>query len=344
MAAQAEPPVQGTPFLSTSERVTFRTCRFRWYYTYMLRLKPRTAATPLRFGVLLHKALEGYYKPGVKRGPHPSGLFEQAYEAELKEQVKMGFKDEEGTWSDAGELGVSMLDHYIDNYGADDEYEVLSTEHRFEQPISTPGGHRVGIYVGVLDLLMRHRPSKLLEIWDHKGVKSIDTGYLTLDSQSSGYWTYGVDSLLRKGILKDLRSLRTIRFNFLRKAKPDERAWEHGPDGQKLYQNKDGTVSKVQPSAYFIRHPSPRSERERELERLMVVGELRDIRLVRAGKLDMYKSPSKFNCMFCDVRDICELHQNGGDYEEMARLTMIPKGTWQPEEYKKEAIEYELEH
>jgi PD-(D/E)XK nuclease superfamily len=310
----------------------------------MRRLKPKTAATPLRFGSLLHTALEGYYIPGKKRGPHPTGLFEKAYEQEFKDQVKLGFKDEDGTWSELGELGISMLDHYIATYGADDEYEVIAAEQRFESPIVTPRGNRVGIFIGVIDLVMRHLPTKYIELWDHKGMKSISTGHLSLDSQKSAYWTYGVDWLLKKGILKDGAKLRTFRYNFLRKAKPDEREWEHGPDGQKLYLNKDGTVSKVQPSAHFVRWPVPMSEATRELQRQMVIGELRDISLVRAGKLDMYKSPSMFNCMSCDVRDICELHEHGGDFEEMAALTTIPKDEWTPIEYTREAIEDELEH
>lgn len=310
----------------------------------MLRLKPMTAAIHFRFGGLIHAALEGYYKPGKKRGPHPAGLFEKAYEAELKDQVKMGFKDEDGSWHEAGELGVAMLEHYIDTYGADDEYEVVAAEQRFESPIVTPRGNRVGIYVGVVDKIMRHLPTGFLEIWDHKSAKSIDTSWLALDTQKSGYWTFGVDWLLRKGILKDTEKLRTIKFNFLRKAKTDERKWTHGPQGQKIYLNQNGSVSKQQPSPFFLRAPVPMSEYERELERVMVTGQLRDIALVRAGKLDMYKSPSKFNCMGCDVRDVCEIHQVGGDHEEMARLTMVAKGEWTPIDYKQEAVEADLEH
>jgi len=270
-------------------------------------------------------------------------LFEKAYESELKEQSAIGFRDEDGTWNDAGELGVAMLDSYVNTYGKDDEWEVLATEQRFEAPIKSSRGTVLGWYVGVIDLIMKHRPTKSIELWDHKGVKSIDTGYLTLDSQKSGYWTYGVDALIASGVIKSTLGLRTMRYNFLRKAKPDEREFRVGEKGQKIYLNQNGTDSKVQPSAHFVRHPVPMTDAERGLEREMVLGELRDMTLVKAGKLTIYKNPGKFTCMFCDVKDICEIHQVGGDHEEMARLMLVPKRKWTPLAYKEEAIEHEIE-
>lgn len=312
---------------------------------YLRRLKPLTSAPALRFGSLVHTSLENWYCPGGERGPHPADTFEHAYAEQLKELNKIGFRDEDETWHEAGELGVKMLEHYVDTYGEDDEYEVVASEQKFEMPVISSRGNRVGIYVGVLDLLMRHKPTGWLEIWDHKTAKTIKTGHLVLDSQKSGYWTFGVDWMKRRGTLKTTEKLRTIRFNFLRKAPPDDRPFEVEPTtGRKLFLNQNGTVSKQQPSEYFVRYPVPMSEAERELERMMVVEELRDMALVRAGKLGIYKNPSSFHCPGCPVRDICELHQVGGDYEEMARLTMEPKREWVPVEYKTEAWEYDREH
>jgi hypothetical protein len=289
--------------------------------------------------------MEAWYCPGAERGEYPSIVFQDAYDDQLTELSKIGFRDEDEQWHEAGELGVAMLDHYVDVYGEDDEYEVVAKEQKFEMPVVSQRGNTVGIYVGVLDLLMRHKPTGYLEIWDHKTAKQIKTNHLALDSQKSGYWTFGVDWLLERGILRSTEKLRTIRFNFLRKALPDTRAWKHDPvTGQKLYLNMNGSVSQKQPTPYFLRQPVPMSEAERDLERLMVVEELRDMALVRAGKLGIYKNPSMFNCPGCPVREICELHQVGGDYEEMAALTMQPKNTWKPLDYKDEAWTYDKEH
>src|SRR3989304_5796714 len=87
--------------------------------------------------------------------------------------------------------------------------------------------------------------------------------------------------------------------------------------------------------------PQPGADTEQQNHHLTALEELREMRLVRAGKMAIYKNPSKFNCGGCPVRDICELHQAGADHEAMTRLTMVPRGEWISEEYKTEAVEFE---
>jgi len=317
-------------------RAAFKRCRYQWSFRYMDKLEPKIAAPPLRFGTLIHSALEVYYPPGVKRGPHPAKTFERLYELELETARGMGFKDEDGKWHDAAHLGVEMLEHYVEQYGKDDEWKVIATEQRFTVPVLDPiTGERVGTYVGVLDNVLEHRGTQQIWFRDHKSAKSIDTSYLAMDDQSSGYWTFGPDWLEEQGILKPGQKLMGIEFNFLRKAERDTRP--KNAKGQ--YLNQDGSVSKVQPSPHFLRQPSYRGEHERELTRQRVAEEIREIKLVKAGKLSLLKTPDKIHCKFCDVKDICELHETGSDWEEMKRLIMKPR-----EEFVKEAVEYEHSH
>lgn len=324
------------PFLSASARAAFKRCRYQWHFRYMRKLQPKVSAPPLRFGILYHSSMEAYYPVGVKRGPHPAETFQKLYAEELKEATKMGFKDEDGTWHDAANLGVEMLEHYVDTYGKDDEWKVIATEQRFVQPIKDPVTQEViGYYVGVLDNILQHRPTGNIWFRDHKTAKSIDTAYLAMDDQSSGYWTYGYDWIIEKGILKPGQPLMGIEFSFARKAVRDER-----PKNEKgQYLNKDGTVSKVQPSPFFLRQPSYRGEAERNFTRHRVAAELREIQMVKAGDLSILKTPDKMHCKFCDVRDICELHETGSDWEEMMRLIMKPR-----EEFVQDAVEYEYTH
>jgi len=334
--AERPEPKQRFPYISASSRAAFKTCRYRWHFRYMRKLEPKVAAPPLRFGTLLHTALEHYYKPGIKRGPHPARVFEKAYSREFEQALHLGFRDDDGVWHDALSLGVDMLEHYVDHYGPDDEWRVLASEQKFEEPVHDPQtGEQIGIYIGVLDLIMEQRSSGNIWLWDHKGVKSIDTGYLAMDDQSSGYWTYGEPWLRRQGILKPTRELQGITFNFLRKAVRDTR--EQNELGQ--YLNKDGTVSKVQPAEFFERFISYRGEAERNHTRERVAHELVEMGLVRKGELALLKSPGKLTCKFCDVRDICELHETGNDWQEMERLMMVPRRP-----IVREAIEFEHEH
>lgn len=323
-------------YTSASMRQAFKRCRYSWHFRYMRRLEPKIAAPPLRFGTLLHTALEHYYVKGVRRGPHPARVFEKAYEQEFGEALTLGFKDDDGKWHDALSLGVDMLEHYVEHYGKDDEWRVLANEVKFEEPVHHPvTGEQIGIYVAVIDLLMEHRASGELWIWDHKGVKSIDTGYLATDDQSSGYWAYGTSWLRRNGLLKPGKELQGIKFNFLRKAKRDERP--RNELGQ--YLNQDGSVSAKQPSPYFERFTSYRGEAEMERTRERVAHEILEMNMVKAGQLALLKSPDKMNCKFCDVRDICELHETGSDWEEMMRLMMVPRRP-----FIRQSIEFEHEH
>jgi hypothetical protein len=90
-----------------------------------------------------------------------------------------------------------------------------------------------------------------------------------------------------------------------------------------------GEVSKDQPAPRFHRERVYRDEPDRESVRARVLEELREMRLIRAGKLSAYKNPGAMTCPMCSYRDICELEESGHDWREMARLTMT---TWDPYE------------
>jgi len=312
------PPV----LLRTSERGTFKRCRFKWYLEFVEHRKPIRDVPPLRFGTLIHSALASYYKPGVKRGPHPAKTFERLYLADVKEAETFGFRvGDDQEWVDAGDLGVAMLENYVETYGSDSDWEVVVTEQPFRLPIKH---ERPFEYVGVLDGVWRHRPTKKLYIVDHKTAKSINTRYLLLDEQASAYWTFGVEWLYRKGMLKKNQKLAGIVFNFLRKVEPDVRP-TNGL-GQKL--NKDGTVSKIQPAPYFERKLVLRDDTERQRTYDQVQLEHNAIEAVREGGLDVvYKTAGAFTCGGCWAFDTCELHEIGQDWRDFMEETTK---TWDP--------------
>src|SRR3954468_24333171 len=98
------------PMVRNSERMTFKRCQQQWYWGWIDQLKPIEEAPPLKFGDLVHRALARYYKPGIKRGPHPAKVFERLYEKKREREFVEGFRDEDGDWHEAGHLGVSMLE------------------------------------------------------------------------------------------------------------------------------------------------------------------------------------------------------------------------------------------
>lgn len=321
--------------LRTSERGTFKRCRWLWWNEFVELRKPIEDTPPLMFGSMCHIALKGWYKKGKRRGIHPATGFEAAIEAELErvaDATGMAEYEIRERWADRIELGVAMMNHYVETYGKDDEWEVLATELPFQIPVQHPVTLTPWfVYTGILDLLMLHRPTNLKEIWDHKTTKAIKTQYLVMDDQCTSYYSYGVEALINKRLLQpgERGELNGLRYNFLRKAMPDERDFVI-EEGRKYYTNLDGSISKKQPPDYFKRHLVRRQSFEKERTRQRVVAEMADMEAVRREPdAGAYKNPTQWTCPSCWLLDVCELHEVGADWETVrAQQTR----TWDPYE------------
>lgn len=324
--AKRAPKKKQVILLRTSERTAYKRCRWAWDVTYNQQLKPKVSAPALRFGTLVHRAMELRYPPGLKRGPHPAETFEKLYEDELGEAIaKFGFKDEDGSWHDAGEMGVAMLEHYVETFGKEDEWKVVQSEMTFQVPVlETPT--TILVYVGIIDGVWQNRSTKELWIRDWKTAKSIPANvgsHLTLDEQPGSYWSFAPEFLTQTGVLKPNQRLQGIDFFYMRKALKDPRPTNAA--GHAL--NKDGSISKQQPAQYFARVPTYRGEHEMQTLRERVLQEAKEHQLARQGKLAIYKNPGVMTCGGCGVRDICELHESGHDWEAMLQATFVP---WSP--------------
>lgn len=295
--------------LRNSERQAFLACRQKWWWAYEERLRPKVAAPALRFGTLIHRALELRYPPGTTRGPHPAETFERLYQDELKSAYAMGFRDDEGKWHDAGAMGHAMMTNFVDEYDEDEEYEVIASE--------MPIRGRVGdvVVIGMLDGLWRHRRSGHLLMVDWKTTTQFWTQHLPLDEQAGTYWAIAPSYLRKKKILLPGQSIQGILYTFMRKAMPDDRPRNTAGE----YLNKDGTVSKKQPAPYFLREITYRDKFERSMILSRIAAEAQEMQMVREGRLSLYKVPGQRNCSMCPFRDPCELHETGADYDPLFR-------------------------
>jgi hypothetical protein len=206
---------------------------------------------------LIHEALEVRYPVGLKRGPHPAQTFEKLYAADLKKnEDEWGmFADEE--WTDALELGLDMLEGYIDKYGRDEQWEVLASEMKFAVPVYMPQDKAVPAlqnilvgalmeagkltesqvagkvplfwYVGTMDGVWKDRSSGRVRINDYKTTSgdAVKEGEAkgVLDEQATAYWTFGVDYLIGQRIMKPrvIEALDGMLYTFLKKSKRDDR-------------------------------------------------------------------------------------------------------------------------
>lgn len=339
------------PMLRTSERSTLKTCEWRWDLEFNQLRKPHVSMPALRFGTLVHKALADYYVPGIKRGEHPAIAFERHYAEEIKinaERFGAKVKDIEGDekWVSALELGVGMMNNYVDEYGADDRYEVIVTEVPFETIVYWPPRTKLQRdypqpwfqYVGVMDGVWRRRSDKTLWIPDHKttaGIGDSKLNYLVMDDQAGSYWSFGVDWLVKQELLGKNPKIAGMLYNFLRKALPDERP-SRIINGKRMYLNKptkanpQGDVSLKQPSPYFLRQPIFRGEYDREQVRQRAMADYAYIESLRDDhstglpmfpKQPIRKNPGMFTCPSCWARDACELHETGADWVSFVKET-----------------------
>jgi hypothetical protein len=313
-------------------------------------MKPKVDKPPLRFGTLVHRSLARYYVPGVKRGVRPWLTFQRLYREEMKTQEGYGFRvGDDDDWVAAEELGPEMLKHYVEHYGADDEWEVIATEMPFRQLVYHPDSYDPNHppaaqataepwfwYVGVIDGVWRSRRTKKIHIVDHKTARAIIPMYLSLDPQATAYWTWGLDWIYERGILKPNEKPAGMLFNIMRKALPDAREFSVDEKGIKHYLNKDGSISKKQPPKYFERIPIYRDFNEREEAREQILYEFMDMETVRqAGERDetsppppeAYKNQGQFTCAGCWLFDFCELHEIGASWREMRDYIIKP---WDP--------------
>lgn len=316
--------------IRTSERRTFTSCRQKWYWSYVDRLRPRVAAPALRFGTLIHEALEARYPVGAKRGPHPAEAFEDLYQKELEDAFEYGFRDDDGAWMKAGDLGVAMMNEFVREYGEDERWEVVSSEQLFRVRM-TPQV----TYAGKLDGIWRDRDTGHILLKEWKTAAQFWFGHLPLDEQAGSYWAIAPPWLRKKGILKKGEKLQGILYTFLRKAMPDDRP--KNEDGLSL--NKNGTVSKRQPAPLFHREMAYRDTFDRNMVRARIIAQAEEMAMCRDGALAVYKVPDQRNCGGCPFLDACELHETGADYQPLLRAGFERYNPYSEHEVREEGMD-----
>lgn len=167
--------------LTNSRAGAFRACSRLHHYRYELGMRPVEEAESLRFGTLIHKALEAWWKAadGERMGDAWAALL--AGEAEPFDRAK----------------AEAMVRGYDARWGNADEYEVLAIEAEFSMLLVNPATGRasplwrVG---GKLDGVIRERSTGDVLVLEHKtatgdiGPGSDYVKRLKMDSQVSLYF------------------------------------------------------------------------------------------------------------------------------------------------------------
>ncbi len=262
----------------------------------------------LWFGIGVHEALAEWYKKGKRRGPHPADTFE-AWSAGAFREIRASREDwdDEARWEDACELGVAMLENYVETWGKDPQWTVLATEQPFSVRVIRKG-QPVAIFRSRFDGVVRDEDDGRPYLLEHKTAGAIVTAYLELDDQGGSYWAVATQVLRAQKLIGPSETLAGIVYNFLRKAKPDERPQNEGG----AYLNKNGTVSKKQPSPYFVRHLVEREPGELVSQMNRMADQVAIMNGMRDGTIPIVKNPTK-DCPWCQFFSMCKLQEQGND-------------------------------
>jgi len=326
--------VKRIPEIRTSERTTWRQCPQKWWWGYRQGLVPKGAlAKHFWFGSLIHEVLAARYQEGRKRLSDAKclALWDKLCANEYETMRTNEWDDRE--YIDAQALGREMLTNYFAEYGADDHMDIIATEQVRKVPVYDYDGNLICYYLYTMDGIYRDLDDhNLLKLLEHKTALMVNLGHLPLDDQAGSYLAF--ETLLQRdlGTIGPDEAIVEITYNILRKAV--KREDDRPTDAQGRYLNKDGTVSKRQndQAPLFVRHPVARSEAAREQIIDRIVTEAIQMREMRADPSRVYKNPSAgpFGCTSCPFFQMCQLHEEGGDWEDLRDWTFRQQDPYGP--------------
>ena len=304
-------PRRELPILRNSERLSIRRCEYQHMWSYREGLRATyDSADALWFGTGVHEALAQWYQEGKRRGLRPSVYWANWVQDEIRE-IRTAVSDDfnEDEFIDAKALGIAMLEGYYEKFDYDEHWDVIATEYPFRVEIPHPRkpSKTLGILAGTFDGVYRDRREGGIWLMEHKTAKNVSVAHLPIDDQAGTYWMVASSVLRREKILRKGEFIEGIMYNFLRKGLPDPRERdEHG-----RYLNKDGSISKVQPKALFVREPVERGPREQHTQLARIQNEMIRMARLDSGKDERIKS-IRYDCPYCPFFDMCQLHERGG--------------------------------
>lgn len=326
------------PLLRGSERSTFKTCQQQWWWAWRMGYRdPQPRPNALWFGGGIHLALAHYYQPqgksalrGFKRGPDPLETWAKFCKGERPRFFR---RDTPGTVDESDfvnliDLGQAMLGGYVDYYDGDPSWEFLAPEMPFSVYIPDYSGSPIVNFVGTWDGAYRdHNLEGEVRLLETKTTARVSTAHLNLDPQGLGYDLVADAELRSRGIIGQKESVRYIMYNFLRKAIPKQDDRPVNADGLRL--NKDGSVSKRQKlqAEMYVRHPVERTNAEKRSTLAHIQNEFLQMQAIKDGTFEPTKNQGFLgeNCKRCDFYEMCELHEQGADWQEFADNFLVQR-------------------
>lgn len=182
------------PRMSSSEEVSFKTCRLAHHFQYVLGWQPKKTNSNLSTGIGFHEVMEVLYLRGEETMEE---RFEKWKAERYEEFASLGLTDADALLAEVEfdqqqKLVWAMVENYIEwleETGADDDYETVSVEEKLY--VELEGAATV--MPMKMDLLQRNKRTGRLRMVDFKTRKTFftDTTAYQLAEQNGNY-TLGV--------------------------------------------------------------------------------------------------------------------------------------------------------
>lgn len=321
------------PLIRHSERVDFKRCQKKWYWRWRRGLTPKAKTYgALDLGTWMHEALAMRYKPHTSDEHQPVSLkaaFDFVAERALQAASLVAPDFQMDKAYELQALGSEMAGAYDRYYGDDPDIRPMAVEIPLEFELAMD--EKVfAIHKLKPDAVFRDA-NGFVWLFEHKTAAQIALEHLPIDDQARPYVAMAETALRQLGVLKPKDIFRGVMYNFLRKILPDER--QQNAQGQ--YLNKDGTVSKKQPSPIFVRHPVEISRKGKAIALKRLANEAYMITtmtsLLRTKEFlpdSLLKTPHKSCPRLCEFFEMCKVEDNGGDIRTMEQTMYVRRNPY----------------
>ena len=337
---------------SATERGGFRRCRRQWFLAVVHRLDAQEGNVNFFLGRIYHSALEAYYKSlmgplqGMEFAEEAAlDAYQVAYDLELanmKAQLGMGWEFGGQQFRDAGELGIEMLQNYLDRERVDPLLDtVLAVEFRVRCAIPHPvSGKRAG-WLSVQADVVGVKDDELVVV-DHKTASRMaSSAHLDLDDQLTAevysWWKATGDfperaiyNVSMKRVPKPPKLLKSGKLSravgqdttvaLYRQAIVDNglNIGDYIDIIVALEAREASGEDKLFMREATIRTPGQMSAFERDL-----FYEYKDMRDVALHPEKAYPNPTSMNCTGCPVRLVCTTIQDDGNVAAVIKAGYI---------------------
>lgn len=339
------------PVIRSSERIDFKRCPKKWYWKWRKGLTPKAKTFgALELGTWMHTALADWYQEGTKRNGQLVDWFSATATHAISAAVVQNAPDyvvEKA--EELAVLGENMATAYQRHYQNDKKIYVLGAEIPLEftmaKALINGSWEPIAVHKLKPDLVFADENR---DVWlmEHKTAKQVMTEHLVIDDQARPYGAMAERSLRKLGVISKRQQFRGILYNFLRKALPDERP----QNSQGKYLNQDGSVSKRQPSPFFLRKPVAMTRQAKIITLQRVSEEAKVITLrtleLRTKELSpdqLPKTPHKSCPKTCQYFTMCVAEEEGTNIKDMERLMFVRQDPYlYEEESTEETLGFEI--